>query len=817
MSNVSEAAVLRTLPQELPSDTEALLDACEQFREATSLEPFSLQIWLRYCKFIDQVSAHTSSWSTEELELYQELFPPEIREQVWQQGLEATKLRINDSNLLWDAWIQRRLDQNASVDDVHAAFIERLQIPHATWEDTSQKFSTYLSQHDEANYMDTMMKVTQLAALARKRYESREPWELKLRSCERNFRHEEDNDAAVAESLHTDDKSTNTDGLKAIYADYMDFEVLQSKKDKQGPALCYALYERALLKFPMEASFWLDYVVAIGIDWNFDFADAPQPLAILIRATTHCPSSQKLWTRYMVQAEAEGVDESGIEGIVELAGNNVEDLDSAIMLYSAWCSYLMRNATSTPATRAIETALEKVQKFGVDPTFSIERILIGYLTRSGSIDSARKAWEKLVKTHGTSYDFWQQYYVWALTVEAHDVFRPSATAVLQRAINHRGVDWPEELLKIYARHCKLHGSVETLRSSMDNITRNEKGIARRRLKEMEAASAYAYQQGNAPEAAGVTSETNAAVDIPTDVVFVEKRKREESAELSSSKRARTETTSEPKATEPKRDREHNSVLVTNLAPDVTQTAIKKFFKGYGHINQLELIKRHNNSANGDHAPNGSDAMIEDDKPNGTSKTSIAMIEFSDSQDVDSALLKNGKMLGDYEISVVPARDLTLYVVNFPISEDENDEFMYEHFSKYGEIFPPRWPNKKKKELMANQRRRFAYISFTTPEGAAKALELNGKQFTDKRGSYAMEVMYSDPSRKKTREPKKPKPEHKNESAPPITDSSAAVELADGVTGGSETLVTKKETPKFMMQPPVRRPALGGGRKLKRGG
>jgi hypothetical protein len=51
-----------------------------------------------------------------------------------------------------------------------------------------------------------------------------------------------------------------------------------------------------------------------------------------------------------------------------------------------------------------------------DPTFRVERIFIQYLTQKGSFEDARVIWRKLVKTHGDSYEFWQQYYLWEMTV-----------------------------------------------------------------------------------------------------------------------------------------------------------------------------------------------------------------------------------------------------------------------------------------------------------------------------------------------------------------------------------------------------------------
>src|SRR5690606_6469031 len=70
-----------------------------------------------------------------------------------------------------------------------------------------------------------------------------------------------------------------------------------------------------------------------------------------------------------------------------------------------------------------------------------------------------------------------------------------------------------------------------------------------------------------------------------------KRKREstpgEDENSGNNKRARSESHGD----ELKRDRENTSVWVTNLPKDATQTKIKQFFRGYGHINNIELQKQ----------------------------------------------------------------------------------------------------------------------------------------------------------------------------------------------------------------------------------
>lgn len=784
MELIGEAAQLSLLPDQPPDDIEAVATATELFSNAVQKEPFSLQIWLRYCEYVSSVAEHSAGWPDEERDFLQDdLLPPDTVEKIWEDGLLATKYRINDSHQLWNKWIERKLAGEFRVADIREAFIARLVVPHSTWDDTSQQFSSFLSAHDESNWENSMVQVTELAKPAKAQYTLREPWELKMNA------------------ISADDGES----LKSFCFEYLEFELIQSKKDPDALPLCYALYERILLLLPHESGLWEDYTVVLSNTRNSVVQrsqNPPELLSVFQRALDHCASAMSLWSRYMVKAEADEIDDSEIEAIMELAVNNLDDipmgqekLEQAVILYSAWCGYLKRHSSGLPATSAIESAINKVTAIGKDPSFALERCLIEYLTQQGNVDAAREAWAKLVKSHGDYYDFWQQYYEWEMIVELEDPRRPKATAVLKSAVVRRGLDWPEKLIEMYSRHCNLFSDADTLGSAMDFINRSQKGLAKRRQKEAaEAAALYVQQQEQYASSLPAVVES-AVSDAPADSAEQSpgtKRKREDSVEAPS-KKPKADNNSDHVVQEPKRDREHTSILVTNLPPEVTQTKVKQFFREYGHVNNLELVKG------------------EGEKP------STALIEFRSLEDVQSALLRNDKFFGEHQIKVVPAKDLTLYVTNFPIAEDENDAFMYERFSTYGEIFPPRWPNKKKK-LLANQRRRFAYISFTTSEGAAKALELDGKEFNDSRGHYKMEVKYSNPFIKKEREPSKrpPKPKFDVPKTPNGADPTSPANV-EGSTNGEEKPGPVKPAPKLMQQAPIRRPVLGGASKKKRGG
>lgn len=701
-------------------DLEQRVALVELLKEAVTEEPSSVAIWLAYAEYVTSLyndsRATDGSWTEEEALLGQELFAKETVIEIWLEAYRSIKYHINDSHLIWNKWNSFELEHISDINRIKALFLERLQTPHAAWEETSQRFSSFLTQHDESSYEDTMVQVTQLAKHAKELYASREPYELKLLA-----------------------NAVDKDAQQTTMLEYLEWETIQSRKKGAEPRLCYALFERALLTFGTTANIWEDYATNIATalyhkSSSGSDTDIPSLIHILERATKHCPWSGSLWTRYIIRAELEGFSYTDIEKI-KTAATVPSKLDrdgmiSIIQVYSTWTGYLRRRVVIEEASEEIieiadveiPKAIKDVQEWGEhlygktdykgDPKFTLERSFVEYLTLKGATDEARAMWQKLVKSHGDSYEFWQQYYEWEMAVEHTDHTRPLATAVLQQAVNRRGVDWPEKLMEMLLNHCIAYQDAEGVAKAIDAVHKNAKGVAKRRSHEAaQMAEAYAAQQH-----AVVKSDT--AMIVVDGQPAASKRKAESPVENGVSKRVKAENNDALTMINSKRDRENTSILVTNLPPDVTQTKVKQYFREYGHINNLSV-------------------KIEMD-----GLSASALVEFRSTDDVQSALLKNEKYFGDKQIRVVEGTGLTLYVTNFPPTAD--DTFLHDLFKDFGEIFGIRWPS-----LKYNTHRRFCYLSFKSPEATAKATaELDGKILE---GKYRLEVKYSNPDRKKPRE------------------------------------------------------------------
>ncbi|GAC98774.1 polyadenylate-binding protein [Pseudozyma hubeiensis SY62] len=170
-----------------------------------------------------------------------------------------------------------------------------------------------------------------------------------------------------------------------------------------------------------------------------------------------------------------------------------------------------------------------------------------------------------------------------------------------------------------------------------------------------------------------------------------------------------------------RDREHCSVLISDLDPATDASAIRHLLRGCGRI--IELT--------------GPTVLTSSE---GRS-SAAALVEFADATGASSALTRHNKLIDSSPVSIHIGWKCTLFVTNFP--EDWEDSSVRSAFSPYGLVFTVRWPSKR-----FSAKRRFCYVQYTTPESAAAAVAALDK--TEVAPGRKLNVALSDPSRRKQR-------------------------------------------------------------------
>ena len=240
-------------------DKIAIRELCER---AVAEEDTSSMIWLIYGQWMQSEynrltaseerpnggrnSQQSQFASSEEKALAAEIFGWPQLLSVWNRGAEQTKWRINDSQQLWDPYTDLRIRDISSTPSPEAIssmkywFMNRLQTPHATWDQTSQNFSTFISTYDNTNWESIMITANQLSDTKQK-YDMRDFYEINV--------------------LRAGQKGDPEAQLQA-FQEYIDYELsLTRKKNAYSFELVNSLFQRATLKFPSNTELWESYAM----------------------------------------------------------------------------------------------------------------------------------------------------------------------------------------------------------------------------------------------------------------------------------------------------------------------------------------------------------------------------------------------------------------------------------------------------------------------------------------------------------------------------------------------------------------------------
>jgi RNA recognition motif-containing protein len=723
----------------LAANVDERLRLMDLFARAVTDEPSSVRLWRKYGDYtytlwataygVGEAASVAATWPAHELQKGQDYFKWEPMLRIWEQGVAHTHFRLNDSHLVWDQYIgvliqdHEKWPNAQKLANIKHKFSDRLAEAHSTWDTTYQNFGSFLSTHDPKGYEETM------ASMSRNRG-AQTAWRLREK---------------FEQSLQQAAESGNETAEYEAYTEYLNWEL--QKKGVFSFRMINSLYERATIRFPSVQSFWIDFV-------DFLISEQQTPpdidiMAVIERATRHCPWSGDLWAHRLLTMEAEGRDFPEMEHVKHRATAtgllDVGGMEELMKVYVAWCGGLRRRAFAVGASEdeldiaevAIRSALEHVKKIGHDkyadkytgdPHYRLERIYIKFMMQKGEIDVARDSWKEILKVQVNSYDFWYRFYMWEMVVWAKFAIAAAndpetqlqapvhATAVLKEALEHVDtMDWPEQLVTMFLNHCEHHENVPELRRAVIRTREVNRLIAKRREKEALAAQ----QEAVAAQASQVASQ-----DVP---MTNGKRKRgSEASEAAGTETSAKKTRSnEPEGgqeevqpstastAQPKRDREHTTIIVSHIPPKTTEGQVKHFFRDSGVIKSLKLVSEKN-------------------------ATQTATIEFETQEEASYSLMKAGKSLNGAEIKVKFGTGCTLFVTNYP--PEANKQYLRDLFAEFGEIVDVRMPS-----LKANTTRRFAYLQFLDPTSASRAVDkLNDTPLEE--GKYTLKVAVSDPSK-----------------------------------------------------------------------
>lgn len=615
----------------LASSLEDRLSVMELCVKSVEEEPGSTRLWLAYGQWMlslyTQAHPHDQRVSSigtmpprhmlseEDRMVAREVFSWQQMMEVWKSAEQETRWRINDSHLVWDIWTELLMLELASsplqeaINDTQYHFINRLQTPHATWDQTFQAYSNFVSRYDNAQYEITMVTANRLGLDAKQTFSLREIRESEImRASEKNDKEAE---------------------LKA-YLDYVDWEVSQGRKKLSFKfELANAVYQRATLRFPSNSELWEGYAMFLVEEITTHHRRGISAFSILEKATRHCPWSGTLWSQCLLSAETSNLEFPIIGDIKHRATStgllDAGGLEEVLKVSTAWCGFLRRRAFHQDSTDedmdvaevGIRSAIEDMDnmgrtKYGIeyegDPEYRLEKIYIRYLTQSRNWEGARESWKKLVAKKGDSYEFWLRFYLWEMNTWSKLVyietdpngggrpFKPTeATKVLQQALRRQNLDWPEKIIETFQHHCEDNEDAEELQCSVAQVWKAKRAVHKRR--EKEAYAAYEKAQAEAFQQQQQTQQDPAS--FQDDSQISSKRKREDADEAGFSKKTRPDVaeSTEPQIEEQhlaaapalKRDRENATVVVKNLPPATTETRLRQYFRDVSPVALASII------------------------------------------------------------------------------------------------------------------------------------------------------------------------------------------------------------------------------------
>ena len=590
----------------LAKTSEDRSNVMELCMKAVQEEPLSIALWKLYGEWVWSTyaiangfaDADSDNWSEEDMMICKEVFTRELILSVWEQAVNATKWRIDESNVIWDRYVElimQDFPENPStktIEEVRTLYMMRLEVPHAAWEATSQAFWPFISKYDPEGWEEIMSTTNELAAPAKRYYALREEHEL-----------------AVRRAIESQDTTL----LYEVFSNYLAYEKKQEGKKKAPFAqeLLAALYDRALLRLPTMVDWWLDYTdYLIRIN-----PSNPAILPVLERASRHCPWSGELWSRRMLQVELEVNAYDEVESIKHKATNSgllqVGGMEQLLIVYGAWCGFLRRRAFAPQSTdddvdmadMGISGVLEDVQVAGKktygedfkgDPSWRIEKMFIKFLTQARRWDDVRNYYKGLIDTHASSSEFWVRYYHWEMFAWSPEYIKQDihidtpervphlASDVLWTALERKDLDWPERVFETAEHHFEMHGLPEEVQKARVELRFRKKQLDQRRVREA----------AEAVETAAAHEPVSAAINAESTETGVSKRKRDGDVELENTNEAKRNKVEEQvavkvdsgigeasssAAAQIKRDREHNTITVKNLPADYTEKRLRQFF------------------------------------------------------------------------------------------------------------------------------------------------------------------------------------------------------------------------------------------------
>lgn len=205
-----------------------------------SYQPFfllAINIWKDYVDYIlDKFHQGFSEDIIDQDESVSE-FIEQTRQDLL-KAVRATSAHVKSSQSIWKPYSEFELEILERFKDadqlalVRKMYLDRLAALHINCEDTFSAYSTFVSNYDNSNYEDTMVKANKIYAKTKKAAEERDQYEMQL---------------------------TSSGYSLDAFNQYIDYE----KRTKNMHSLVHvrSIYERAIVYYCTDPALWDDYIL----------------------------------------------------------------------------------------------------------------------------------------------------------------------------------------------------------------------------------------------------------------------------------------------------------------------------------------------------------------------------------------------------------------------------------------------------------------------------------------------------------------------------------------------------------------------------
>ncbi|KAF9290597.1 Squamous cell carcinoma antigen recognized by T-cells 3 [Mortierella alpina] len=521
----------------------------ELYRRATS-EYLSIKIWKSYVDYATQEFVESVDLPESEI-----VVSKDDMRRIFKDADKYTGHHIPESHTIWNCWRDFELQLIAAqtpaspedVKRVKTMYLERIAIPHADQENTFSSLSSFISQHDNADYENTMVQSNKIMSNTRKLLSERERFEQDLVST--------------------------SNGLEAFMS-YLEFE---SNPARRLFARLRTLFERAVSVHCLVPAVWNDYASFLMSsnprNKQYDL-NPSEVLSIAGKAVRNCPWSGDLWENRFLLMEIHMRSEDEVND-----GHN-------------------------KIREAFKHALTVMDAAGGDPYCRLERFWIELEANVlGDHEKARKLWIDIESKQKTLSDYW----ITQADMERGLQNLKGARQIFVRACNvAKHLDWPEKIFETWLMFERQNGSVTDYKEAVVRSRNAMKAVETLRAQAaLQAESIYSEQMAysSTSTAAAATEPAQAPPSSSMEAMPETTNKRRLSAQddQQASKAAKTGDSAADQTSQRIRNqkrpldistgRHEDTCFVTNFPDTMTEAKLRELFAEFGTILRCTIPQR----------------------------------------------------------------------------------------------------------------------------------------------------------------------------------------------------------------------------------